>query len=355
MTFHALAVDDNPDILEQVKDRLECLGHTYHGVTCMTSAREHLGKHRYSYILLDLEIPVRYGRPSRIPNGQNLLREIRQMKGYEEIPIIVMTSYGHDSPDLAVDVLRQGGATDFVKKPFLDKGHTLEKAVTDALASSGRCRPGVAKRAGMPHKEPAHAFECGEMVFSPSRVELCEVKICGGSESGLIRRILDELRQINTHGRYVRRSGSELAKRIGCERGQNGVAEAVAAFRDHACQVMLDEANIQVDRRHDIILNDRRYGYRLSPKITVRDSDDPVKEPPRRAKAPVDDGAAELNKRQQWAIEQMKANGRLRKEHVVGKFGCATKTAERDLQKMRRIGLIQYVGPFKTGHWKLAD
>ncbi|HOQ86481.1 MAG TPA: hypothetical protein PLQ89_12275, partial [Phycisphaerae bacterium] len=60
MTFHALAIDDDPAILEDVKDRLECLGHTCDGVTCMTCAREHLATNTYSYILLDLQIPVRY-------------------------------------------------------------------------------------------------------------------------------------------------------------------------------------------------------------------------------------------------------------------------------------------------------
>lgn len=39
MTFHALAIDDDPAILEDVKDRLECLGHTCDGVTCMTCSR----------------------------------------------------------------------------------------------------------------------------------------------------------------------------------------------------------------------------------------------------------------------------------------------------------------------------
>ncbi len=132
MTYHALVIDDSPDVLEDVKDRLESIGHTCDCVTCLQCARDRLAKNSYSYILLDLEIPVRYGRPSRIPNGQHLLREVRGMKGYEDIPIIVMTSHGHDSPDLAVEVLRCDGATDFVKKTFADSGHTLEKAIRDA-------------------------------------------------------------------------------------------------------------------------------------------------------------------------------------------------------------------------------
>ncbi|QNN24714.1 response regulator [Planctomycetales bacterium ZRK34] len=246
MTYHALVVDNNPDVLEDVQDRLESIGHSYDCATCLQSACNHLAKNGYSYILLDLEIPVRYGRPSRIPNGQNLLREIRRMKGFEHIPIIVMTSHGHDSPDLAVEVLRGNGAIDYVKKPFADNGHTLEKAIQDGLTASGRARPGAAKRSGATKEEPPHPFECGELVFFKDRVELCEVKICGGPESGMIRRILDALRQTNTHGRYVRYAGAELAKLVGYERGQNGIAEAVRDFRDQVCMVMLSEANIKM-------------------------------------------------------------------------------------------------------------
>jgi len=370
MTFHALAVDDDPAVLDDVKDRLECLGHTCDCVTCMTCAREHLAGNTYSYILLDLQIPVRYGRKSRIPNGQNLLREIRSTKGYQDIPIIVMTTHGHDSPDLAVEVFRCDGASDFVKKPFPDSGHTLEKAVHDALAASGRSRPGAIKRSGAVKQKPPQPFECGEMVFSEDRVELCEVKICGGPESGMIRRILDELRHKNTHDRYVRYDGSELAKRVGCDRGQNGVAEAVRDFRNSVCEVMQDEANVQMNRLHDIILNDRRYGYRLPSKITVRDADDPADDPQSESGDPPNDPVNERrdpvnapltvaddpanNERQQWALGRMHVGRELRKADVADHFECSKETARRDLKDLRRRGIIEFIGPSKTGYWRLV-
>ncbi len=356
MTFHALAVDDNPEILEDVKDRLESLGHTCDCVTCLQCAREGLGKNAYSYILLDLQIPVRYGRPSRIPNGKNLLQHIRSIKGYEDIPIIVMTTHGHDSPDLAVEVLRGNGAIDYVRKPFPDKGHTLEKAIHDALTASGRSRPGAAKRSAAVKVQVPQPFECGEMVFAKDRVELCGVNICGGPESGMIRRILDELRQKNSRGRYVRYDGNQLAKRVGCERGQNGVAEAVRDFRNSVCEVMIDEANVQMNRMRDIILNDRRYGYRLPSKITVRDADDPVNEQRDPANAPLtgDDDPAN-NERQQWALRQMRAGKELRKADITDQFECSKETARRDLKDLRRRGLVEFAGPSKTGHWQLVS
>jgi len=359
MTFHALAIDDDPGILEDVKDRLEALGHTCDCVTCLQCAREHLAGNTYSYVLLDLEIPVRYGRPSRIPNGQSLLRETRSMKGYEDIPIIVMTTHGHDSPDLAVEVFRCDGASDFVKKSFPNSGHTLEKAIHDALAASGQSRPGAIKRSGATKNEPPQPFECGDMVFSESRVELCEVKVCSGPESGMIRRILDELRQTNKHGRFVRYDGTELAKRVSCDRGQNGVAEAVRDFRNSVCEVMQEEVNVKIDRLHDIILNDRRYGYRLSSKITVRDADDPPTDPANERRDPVDDpltdnGDPQNNERQQWALGQMHAGKELHKADIADHFECSKETARRDLKGLRRRGLIEFVGPSKTGHWRLV-
>jgi len=368
MTFHALAVDDSPEILEDVKDRLESLGHTCDCVTCLQSARESLETNSYSYVLLDLQIPVKYGRPSRILNGKNLLQHIRSMKGYEDIPIIVMTSHGHDSPDLAVEVLRGNGAIDYVKKPFPDRGHTLEKAVQDALAASGRSRRGAARRSQAGKPEPPQPFECGEMVFSEDRVELCEVKIFGGSECGMMRRILEELRPMNSRGAFVAYSGAELAKRVDCPAGQNGVAGAIREFRKRAAELLLDEANIQCGPR-DIIQSGGR-GYRFTERITVGDAgdplddadgpangpddgvDDPIEQPVDPANDPVSD--RDLSERQRWALRQMRGRKALRLGDVAEQHKCSKTTAKRDLTDLRKRGLIEFVGPPKTGHWRLA-
>ena len=74
MKCHALVIDDDPDILEDVKDRLESLGHTCDCVTCQNDAQAHIRKCAYGFILLDLEIPLQYGKPTRKQNGQNLLK-----------------------------------------------------------------------------------------------------------------------------------------------------------------------------------------------------------------------------------------------------------------------------------------
>jgi len=389
LTYHALVVDDTPAILDDVRDRLESMGHTCDCVGCQDKARELLLKNRYSYAVLDLEIPVRYGRPSRIQNGANLLNEIRSTKGYERLPVICMTSHGHDGPDLAISVLRGNGATDYVRKPFPEEGHTLEKAVRDALAATGRDRPGAATLLAAAQGRPPQPFEQGDMVFFEDRVELCGVKVCGNGDSGMIRRILEELKQKAANGEHVRRSGEDLARRVECERGQNGVAECIRDFRNAASQALCDEANIECNRLRDIIVNDRRYGYRLSKKIVVRNGDDlqtmaddpqgnaenaekgirrglndPVMTPNDPQNDPVNDPQsdpvnqaeiADLNERQQWAMQRLAAAGKVRCGEIAAQFDCSSTTAKRDMKQLRRMGKAEFHGPPRTGHWRPAS
>ncbi|QNN24713.1 hypothetical protein HED60_21360 [Planctomycetales bacterium ZRK34] len=117
------------------------------------------------------------------------------------------------------------------------------------------------------------------------------------------------------------------------------------------------------DGLHDIILNDRRYGYRLSAKITVRDADDPQNEPQRGngdvVNEPLNDAVnrgddAENNDRQQWALARMQAGGEFRKADIVSHFKCSVSTAERDLRDLRRQGAVEFVGPARTGFWRLS-
>lgn len=354
MKYHALVVDDSPEILEDVKDRLESLGHTCDCVGSQEQARELISVRAYSYVLLDLAIPVKYGRPSRILNGQNLLAEIKATRGHESIPIIVMTSHGHDSSDLATDVMRGNGAIDYVKKPFPDTGRTLERAIQDALAASGRSRPGAAHRSEPHREESLQPFEEGEMVFFDDRIELCGLKVCGAVGSTLIRQILDALCVKNDRGQFVAYSGSKLAKRIGCSGGDVGVAGAIRDFRTKAFSLLRSELRIEVDREEDIILNDRRYGYRLSKKITVRDGNDPVCDPDDPNPDPVNGlGMDQLDHRQEWILSQLRDHHPLRRSEIEAKFRCSDSTAKRLLDGLKKMELIEFDGPAKTGHYKL--
>ena len=99
MKHHALVIDDDEGIRDDVQERLESLGHTCECVGCQHTARQKLeAGTKYAYILLDLQIPLRYGKKPLVQNGKNLLNQIRQTKGIENMPVIVMTAHGLERP-----------------------------------------------------------------------------------------------------------------------------------------------------------------------------------------------------------------------------------------------------------------
>lgn len=356
MKFHALVVDNNPDILDDVKDRLESLGHTCDLASSQAEAKDLLAENRYAYALLDLKIPVKDGRPSRITNGENLLWTIRRTKGFEDIPIIVMTSESHYKPTLAVKVMCNGGANNFVMKPFSDSGQTLEKAVRKVLRHAGRSRPGAKTHNHLASDPgPSLPFQEGEMVFSETRVELCGVRICDAVGSGLMRAILDILKQKDTRGRFVALSGEELAQLAGGPMTrQNDIADAVRRLRERIKKVMLDRANVKCARQ-DVITNDRKYGYSFSHKITVRDVGDEIPEVATECSNPKKE-ANNLSNRQQWILEELRGNGEMRKDEIFRgyqkQFSLSKTTLERDLEDLRLRGLMRFYGEKRTGGWR---
>lgn len=135
--YHALVIDDDKYICEDVKNRLESLGHTCDCVYTQTDAMEKIEEKKYSYILLDLEIPHSYNKPLLIQNGKNLLFKIRDINIESSIstPVIVMSSHGHDDSDLMIEVMSEYKAVYFVKKPFPapNQNNTLESRIISVL------------------------------------------------------------------------------------------------------------------------------------------------------------------------------------------------------------------------------
>jgi len=379
MTPHAIVVDDNRDVLDDVSDRLESMGHTCDLAETQSDARKLLEHGRFSYALLDLEIPVRYGSPCRIGNGKNLLREMRSIKGLQDMPVIVMTAHGHGSPRLAVDVMKHSGAVDFVMKPFSEADPPLEEVIEDVLRITRRTRPGArAFSEVVCDPEPPQPFKEGEMVFSETRVELCGVRICDGRGSGLARSILDVLREKDGRGMFIALSGEELARRAGgAMTRQNDIADAIRRLRERIQLSLLEQANVRCTRR-DVVSNDRRYGYRLTGKITIRDVDDVNSDPndvrndPNNVKNDPNNGEDDVRNdvrkiaddvkstgaRQEWILGELEARGEMRKDEVFpgykNQFGLSKTTLERDLNALRRRGLIRFDGERRTGHWRRA-
>jgi FixJ family two-component response regulator len=265
MTYEALVIDDDPAILEAVADILDSLGHKYDQARSQEDARRLLAAKRYSYYLLDLELPVRTDRGlPRIQTGENLLGEIVKLRGPEKAPIIVMTGHGLDCPDLAVQVMKNG-AVDYVKKPFPPTGNTLDRAILEALAPPKQKHKGAPTGAPDRGSRTPTPFTGGEMVFFPARVTLCGRTVVEGRTR--MRRILEVLREKRGNGKFVAYSGAKLAAKLGATGGQNAIAETVKAFRNTVTE-QLESAGF-VCGREDVLLS-RGTGYRLAESIMVR-------------------------------------------------------------------------------------
>ena len=347
MTTSALIVEDDPKIMDVIEDTLCSFGHDHTWVTNQFDARAALRTQDFRYVLLDLQIPAKPKRGGASKEfGINLLREIRDQRNSEQLPVVIMTAYSSDCLDLTTELI-DNGASDFISKPFHDKRRTLAKVIRDVLRKS---------RASDRKPKPAkvQVFSGGELIFYPTRVELCGVTICGDTKTGRIRRILDELSQRTSRGNFVAYSGDELAAQVGCRvRGQNAISETIRDFRKYVAAVMLAEANLQVGPR-DVIQSGGR-GYRFADKIVVGAVDDPqnepVHEPDHFDGDPVTTG---LNDRQRWIISELRAGNALKICDVIERFQCSNTTAKRDLTDLRRRKLIAFAGPPRTGVWKLC-
>ncbi|MCX5721926.1 MAG: sigma-54 dependent transcriptional regulator [Nitrospirae bacterium] len=113
MKAKILIVDDDPDIVTMLEDRLQASGYgtviAHDGV----EALERIEQEAPHLILLDLDMP-------RL-TGLEVLKRLPKIKLAEELPVVVMTA--HASIDAAVEAMKTG-AYDFLTKP-LDKDHLL--------------------------------------------------------------------------------------------------------------------------------------------------------------------------------------------------------------------------------------
>ena len=108
-----LIVDDDPDIVTMLEDRLQASG--YHTVVARDGqqALDQIEQEAPHLALLDLDLPKF--------SGLDVLKRLSQVKQVEDLPVIVMTAHG--SVTAAVEAMKQG-AYDFLTKP-LDKDHLL--------------------------------------------------------------------------------------------------------------------------------------------------------------------------------------------------------------------------------------
>ncbi len=108
MKTKILVVDDDPDIVITLRDRLESLG--YDTITAHDGLRalELIEQDNPNLVLLDLEMPKL--------SGLGVLKQLsRHRQNGQDLPVIVMTAHG--SIAAAVEAMKEG-AYDFLTKPF---------------------------------------------------------------------------------------------------------------------------------------------------------------------------------------------------------------------------------------------
>ncbi len=355
----ALIVEDKPPIAEVVIDVVESLGHEHDAVQSQSEARELLDGRRYSYALLDLEIPVRKQRGlPRLQNGLNLLREMVDHFG-KRTPVIVMTGHGNDGPFQVIDCMKMG-AVDYIPKPFPTRGRTLDQAILDALEQSGQSSSkakGRSKPSG-----PPRAFEGGQMAVFKRRVEIGGVDV---PISPQMHEILQLLTQRRASGKYVAYSAADLIEMLQTDSGQNGIAGQVLEFRNRVAQRLLEETNITIGRTD--IINSGGPGYRLREWIVAENGararssagtaadETTVESVPDAAGRKAGHTVDGFNERQEWALRQLKQDVPLQIGQVVSRFRCSSTTAKRDLSTLKTAGLIRFTGSARAGHYRLTS
>lgn len=373
MTLRALVIDDDPQIVDVISDIVASLGHNCDSANCQDDARQRLATTNYDYFVLDLEIPVRAERSvARLQNGLNLLGELVAARVG---PVIVVTGYGNNGPDQGVECVKLG-ASDYVAKPFKTEGKTLDGAIIDSLRRAGRLTTAAAAKKPT---TPPRPFAGGEMQLLKKRLVVCGVEV---PITPLMNRILTVLSGKSSSGKFVAFSGDELAEHDGvrCNRGQNGISEAIHQLRKRISTAVLKEAHIDVGDQD--IVRSKGLGYRISDAVTVvvgarravavevasaghfpNDPDHnrhvPDRVPINGQNVPDDDpdvadDVPDLNARQHWVLSQIRKGAEVRVNMVVTQFGCSQKTAKRDLSDLRDRRLVRFVGSPRTGHYRLV-
>jgi CheY-like chemotaxis protein len=139
--IRGLIVDDEPAARLEIRECAEVLGYDFIEAASVEEAREVLRRERVDFVVLDLSIPYKKGRPDKIEYGKVLLDEILQK--HHGVGIVVVTA--HESYYHAVDVMQRSSAVSFVPKPFDDTpdNPSLTRQIRHVLA---KCNPGRLKQ-----------------------------------------------------------------------------------------------------------------------------------------------------------------------------------------------------------------
>lgn len=150
--YTALVIDDDEGICTEITERLAVINHACHCVNNVMAAKEYLENEDCDYIILDMELPLKYGDVPEIGVGERYLKILRGQYPKEEMPILVITAHAARRADLASNAIFND-ATDFILKPLQQEGeHTLESSIAKFVdkcslsTSTNPCEPWLSRR-----------------------------------------------------------------------------------------------------------------------------------------------------------------------------------------------------------------
>jgi CheY-like chemotaxis protein len=105
MSKRIMVVDDDPDILQVLKDRLDSYGYTVETANDGREALEGLRRQAFDGVILDIRMPE--------IDGMEVLRQIRE--SHSVVPVVMITA--STIQDRAVEAVGKG-AQAYLLKPF---------------------------------------------------------------------------------------------------------------------------------------------------------------------------------------------------------------------------------------------
>jgi len=202
-------------------------------------------------------------------------------------------------------------------------------------------------------------FTGGQMEFFPDRVVLCGAVIYRDGRPKRMREVLDSLRQTGSDGGFISYSGPALAESIGVP--NEHVARVIRDIRGQICEA-LRQRGIGCGRFDVIVSNS--HGYCLSQKLSVQKigADSASSESARcgresgRVSGTVTGIVSGTISERRMKILQLLADGRqLRLPAIASQIGSGERTVRRDLDALRAAGKIEFIGPPRTGYYRLCQ
>jgi len=110
-----LIVDDLPASRVEIREHAEAMGHEFEEAASVEEARAKLAGGEFDYVVLDLQLPMREGRPDKIEYGRALLTEI--VRDHPYVAVVVVTAHGTTDEHI-VGVMSASPLVTYVAKPF---------------------------------------------------------------------------------------------------------------------------------------------------------------------------------------------------------------------------------------------